>query len=89
MILYMHSFFFSKSYSSLHIKTEAKINKTNIVLPKIIPLFRVITFHCGSFCLILSKNLRFGFNLLRRLIKLYKLQQQMNKNQSNLFLAEK
>ena len=54
-------------------KTEAKINETNIVLPKIIPLFRVITFHCGSFCLILSKYLRFGFNLLRKLIKLYHL----------------
>ena len=49
MILYVHSFFFSKSYSSLHIKTEAKINKTNIVLPKIIPLFRVITFTLWQF----------------------------------------
>lgn len=83
-------------------KTEAKINETNIVLPKIIPLFRVITFHCGSFCLILSKNLRFGFNLLHRLkeihsticyLKLafvsYQIAATDKKNQAHLFLAEK
>ena len=54
-------------------KTEAKIKETNIVLPKIIPLFRVITLHCDKVCLILSKYLRFGFNLTRKLIKLYHL----------------
>ena len=58
--------FFSKSYSSFHIKTEVKINKTNIVLPKIIPLFRVITFTLWQFVFITAQKV-WGLFFIRKI----------------------